>query len=83
LNGNVAGAKTTLANAESAVTTFQGTISTATATVVADLQAEPYNGSALVPDPNSTANPPTDYLLLTLTSSTPPGLAQQAVPLAT
>lgn len=83
LNGNVVTANTALTNAEAAVTAQNTTISVATMQVVTDLQAAPYNGFAVTPDPN---NQPNGFLLLTIVAAVPPatqaGLSIQPVTLA-
>ena len=77
LQGNVTTATAALDAAEAAVQAEGTTITAATQQVLADLQAAPYNGYALVPGADATT-----FTLLSVAPTTPPSLSAQTVTVA-
>ncbi len=84
LNGNVVTAQAALDAANAAVANENTRIGTDTGTVVADLQAEPYNGSAAIVD--ASQSPLVTITLLSVVPPTnpggPSGLAAQTITVA-
>jgi hypothetical protein len=77
--GVVVTAQAAVVTAQALAVAAASTVTAADTTVATDLAADPYDGVAYVPDPNST----TGGILFLQTNAAPPGFIVIPVPLAT